>query len=68
MDSGWWALAGVIVGGISSGGIGYMLQKRQFAHEVNMFMLKNKGVENVKSLLTEMLSHKSYTDRSFEAG
>ncbi len=32
-----------------------------------MYLLQNQSSEVVKSLLTEMLSHKSYTDRSFEA-
>ena len=67
MSEGWWVLGGVIVGAISSGAINLMLQGRQFTHEKNMHKLKNQGAENVKSLLQEMLSHKGYTDRSFDA-
>ena len=67
MSSGLWVLAGVIAGGVTSGVVGYVLQQRQFAHEVNMHMLKNKGVENVKALLIEMLSHQGYIDRTFGA-
>lgn len=32
-----------------------------------MHVLHNQSSENVKSLLTEMLSHKSSMDRSFDA-
>ena len=67
MSEGWWALGGVVVGAFASGVINLMLQKRQFAHEKEMHVLKNQASENVKSLLTEMLSHKNYTDRSFDA-
>ncbi len=62
-----WALGGVFVGAIASGAVNLMLQRRQFAHEKEMYVLKNQSAENVKALLVEMLSHKSYTDRSFEA-
>src|SRR5690606_32160894 len=47
--------------------INLMLQRRQFKHEKEMHVLQNQSSENVKSLLTEMLGHKSYTDRSFDA-
>ncbi len=67
MSEGWWALGGVVVGAFASGAINLLLQKRQFTHEKEMHVLKNQASENVKSLLTEMLSHKSYTDRSFDA-
>ena len=67
MSSGLWALAGVVVGGLTSGVVRHYIQQRQFDHEVEMHKMKNRGIENVKSLLTEMLSHKSFTDRSFEA-
>lgn len=67
MSEGWWALLGVIVGAISTGAFNLLLQKRQFSHDEEMHILKNKSTENVKALLKEKLSHKSYTDRSFEA-
>jgi len=67
MGEGWWALGGVVVGALASGVINLMLQKRQFSHEKEMHVLRNQASENVKSLLTEMLGHKSHTDRSFEA-
>jgi len=67
MNEALWALSGVFVGAISSGIVSLILQHRQFSHDKDMHTLQNLGKENVKSLLVEMLSHKSYTDRSFEA-
>ena len=61
------ALIGVLVGIIGSGIVNLCLQKRQFSHEKDMYVLRNQSAENVKALLIEMLSHKSYTDRSFVA-
>ncbi len=67
MSNGLWALAGVIVGTLSSGIVSIILQKRQFTHEKEMHFLENRGAENVKELLLEMLNHPNYTDRSFNA-
>ena len=67
MSEGTWALIGVLVGTIGTGFFNYLLQKRQFDHNKEMFSLQNKGLENVKSILTEMLNHRRFTDRSFEA-
>jgi hypothetical protein len=67
MSEGWWVLGGVVIGAIASGAVNLMLQKRQFSHEKEMHVIQNKSSENVKALLTEMLSHKSFTDRSFDA-
>lgn len=62
-----WAIIGVVVGALSSGVINVVLQGRQFNHEKEMFRIQHQGAENVKAFLTEMLSHNTYTDRSFEA-
>ncbi|RKQ68872.1 hypothetical protein DES40_1647 [Litorimonas taeanensis] len=67
MDSAIWALIGVVIGTILSGVISYALQKSQFNHEKEMFDLENKSLQVVKALLKEMLNHKGYTDRSFDA-
>lgn len=62
-----WALTGVIVGSIGTGLFNLLLQNKQFKHNKDMFLLQNKGTEIIKNFLTEMLSHSSYTDRSFSA-
>ena len=62
-----WALAGVIVGSLGTGLFNLLLQRKQFTQNKEMFLLQNKGTEIIKNFLTEMLSHSSYTDRSFAA-
>lgn len=67
MSSAAWALLGVVIGTLCSGAVNYYLQKERFKHEKTMFALERQGEEMVKLLLKEMLSHKGYIDRSFEA-
>ena len=67
MTEGLWALLGVVVGAAATGFFNCLLQKRQFEHSKEMFRLRNMGAENVKGILEDMLNHRSYTDRSFEA-
>lgn len=62
-----WTLFGVIVGSLGTGLFNLLLQRNQFNHNKEMFLLQNKGTEIVKNVLTEMLNHRSYTDRSFSA-
>jgi len=67
MSAAAWALTGVIVGGLLSGLINYLLQRGRFKQEKMMFLLQNQSAEMVKNLLVEMLNHRSYTDRAFAA-
>ncbi|WP_040551589.1 hypothetical protein [Rheinheimera nanhaiensis] len=62
-----WTLLGVIVGALGTGFFNWLLQTRQFSHEKEMFLLQNKSSTMVKSVLNEMLNHRTYTDRSFIA-
>ena len=67
MNEAIWALIGVVVGTIGTGLFSLLSQNRQFNHEKAMHLLQNKSAEMVKSILTEMLNHRSYIDRSFVA-
>lgn len=67
MSEAGWALLGVVVGTLGTGIFNYVLQARQFAHNKEMFDLQNRSADKVKEILTEMLNHRTYTDRSFEA-
>jgi hypothetical protein len=62
-----WALIGVAVGAGITGVINWIQQSRQFAHDKEMFTLKNKSADMVKAILAEMLNHRRYVERSFEA-
>lgn len=67
MNEAIWALLGVVVGGLLSAGAAWLMQSRQFKHDEKMHAINNQGKEAIKSILLEMLNHKSYTDRSFSA-
>lgn len=62
-----WAILGVVVGTIGTGWFNFLLQKRQFDHNKEMFDRQNRSADTVKEILSDMLNHRSYTDRSFEA-
>lgn len=62
-----WALLGVIVGALATGIINYLLQRAQFKHNREMFLLQNKSKEQVKEIILDLLNHRVHTDRSFEA-
>lgn len=60
-----WALIGVLVGGLLTGFINYLLQRSQFKHNKEMYYLQNTSRENVKDYLIELLNHKKYPERKY---
>lgn len=62
-----WALFGVIIGALLTGIINFLLQKSQFKHNKEMYYLQNQSREQVKEIILDLLNHRSFTDRSFEA-
>lgn len=60
-----WALIGVLVGGLLTGFINYLLQRSQFRHNKEMYYLQNTSRENVKDYLIELLNHKKYPERKY---
>jgi hypothetical protein len=61
----WWALIGVLVGGLLTGFINYLLQKSQFNHNKEMYYLQNMSREKVKEYLLELLHHQKYPERKY---
>ena len=62
-----WTLLGVLIGGLLTGIINYILQRSQFRHNKEMYFLKNQSKEQVKEIVLELLNHRKYTDRTFSA-
>lgn len=60
-----WALIGVVVGGLLTGLINYLLQRGQFKHNKEMYYLQNMSREKVKEYLIELLHHKKYPERKY---
>lgn len=66
MSEGYWALIGVIVGTVGTGAVSLLMQGRQFRHDIDMYRRQRGGVETVKNILADVLSHQSYVERSFK--
>jgi len=58
---------GVLIGGLLTGIINYILQRSQFKHNKDMYFLKNQSKEQVKEIILDLLNHRTHTDRSFSA-
>lgn len=67
MESGVWALTGVVAGGLLTGLLNLIQQRRTFQQEREMYLLKHSGVEIVRHLLRTTLEHSSFVERSFDA-
>jgi len=62
MESALYALAGTIVGGL----ISFILQQQRLGHELKLKREESKTEFMAETTAKHFLSHKSYTDRSFE--
>jgi len=62
MESAIFALLGTLIGGI----ISYLLQKQRFDQELKLKQEEFKTEFMAENTAKHFLSHKSYTDRSFE--
>jgi hypothetical protein len=59
------ALAAVL-GTIAGGGISYLLNRQQFNHQIRTLQEQHKTEFMAEETAKHFLSHKSFTDRSFE--
>lgn len=62
MEAAIFTLAGTLVGG----GITYLLQRQRFRQELRILKETHKTEFIAESTVKHFLSHRSYTDRSFE--
>ncbi|PIB35930.1 hypothetical protein BFP72_11260 [Reichenbachiella sp. 5M10] len=56
------ALIGTAMGGMMT----YLIQKKQFEHELKKLRMENKTEFMAEETVKHFLNHKTYTDRSFE--
>ncbi|HEY9008319.1 hypothetical protein [Ohtaekwangia sp.] len=66
MDNAILALLGTVVGGVVTTLTSYFLQKQRFDQEVKLKQEDNKTEFMAETTARHFLSHKSFTDRSFE--
>jgi len=66
MDPALWHTFSALVGAAVGGGISFMLNRQQFANQLRILQEQNKVEFMAEMTARHFLSHKSYTDRSFE--
>jgi hypothetical protein len=55
-----------VLGTLAGGGISYLLNRQQFRHQIRTLQEQHKTEYMAEETAKHFLSHKSFTDRSFE--
>ena len=66
METAIFTLLGTLLGSLIGGGISYILQKQRYQHELKLKQEEYKTEFMAENTAKHFLSHKSYTDRSFD--
>lgn len=66
METAIFTLLGTLLGSLISDGISYTLQKQRYHHELMLKQEEYKTEFMAENTAKHFLSHKSYTDRSFD--
>ncbi len=66
MNDGIWSALSVLLGAIVGGGMTYLLNRQQLAHQIEVLREQNKTEYMAEETARHFLSHEAYTDRSFE--
>ena len=66
MDPAFWSSLAALLGAIVGGGISYLLNRQQLANQLRMLQEQHKVDFMAELTARHFLSHKSFTDRSFD--
>jgi hypothetical protein len=66
MDAALWSTLSALFGALVGGAISWLLNRQQFANQLAMLREQNKAEYMAEDTARHFLSHKSFTDRSFE--
>ncbi|MCJ0765273.1 hypothetical protein [Variovorax terrae] len=66
MDASLVPVLSALLGAAVGGGISYLLNRQQFNHQIKVLHEQNKAEFMAEETARHFLSHKSFTDRSFE--
>ncbi|MBX3588593.1 MAG: hypothetical protein KF796_18340 [Ramlibacter sp.] len=66
MEAALWSTFSALLGALVGGGISWMLNRQQFANQLRMLHEQHKTEFMAEETARHFLSHKSFTDRSFE--
>lgn len=66
MDAALWSTFSALLGALVGGGISFLLNRQQFANQLRILKEQNKTEFMAEETARHFLSHKAFTDRSFE--
>jgi hypothetical protein len=66
MDASLWNTFSALLGAVVGGGISYLLNRQQSANQIRLEQEKNRTDFMAEQTARVFLSHRSFTDRSFE--
>ena len=67
MDAALWSTFSALLGAVVGGGISFLLNRQQFASQLRILQEQHKTEFMAETTARHFLSHKGFTDRSFEA-
>ena len=66
MDTALWSTFSALLGALVGGGISFVLNRQQLANQLRLLQEQHKVEYMAEETARHFLSHKSFTDRSFE--
>jgi hypothetical protein len=66
MDTALWSTFSALLGALVGGGISFLLNRQQFGNQLRILQEQHKVEFMAEETARHFLSHKSFTDRSFE--
>ena len=66
MDTALWSTFSALLGALVGGGISFLLNRQQFRNQLRILQEQHKVEFMAEETARHFLSHKSFTDRSFE--
>jgi hypothetical protein len=66
MDAALWSTFSALLGALVGGGISFLLNRQQFANQLRILKEQHKTEFMAEETARHFLSHKAFTDRSFE--
>jgi hypothetical protein len=66
MDAALWSTLSALLGAVVGGGISYLLNRQQFANQLRLQQEQHKVEFMAEETARHFLSHRAYTDRSFD--
>lgn len=66
MDAPLWSMLSALLGAVVGGGISYFLNRQQFANQLHLAREQHRTEFMAEETARVFLSHKGFTDRSFE--